>query len=163
MLRSPATRLSLIYFWPFVVLSVFEDAPPSPANVQHPQGVKSRVQSWAVQLYQHNLQLALEIKFRMQGNWRAVYRDSGRLASLGPPLYFQQNTLPRCQRAAEEEQLHVSRVRIYSHGVWIKPLIVYELSRLFRNFIVFWKKYEDAYNWIVLCSFQKVSFVFALK
>lgn len=86
--------------------TVFEDTPPSFANVQCPQGVKFWVQSRTVQLYLLNLQLALEIKFRMQGNWHSVYSDSGGLTPGVPESSFvlPTETFPLCQGATEGRQ-----------------------------------------------------------
>ncbi len=116
---SPAILLSCWLIHVFILAlfcpespGVFEDAPPSIANVQRPQGVKSRVESPAVQLYQHNLQLAPEIKFRMQGNWHSVYSDSGGLTPSVPesPFVLPAETRPLCQGATGGEQQNYESV-----------------------------------------------------
>lgn len=58
------------------------------------------------QLYLHNLQLAVEIKFRMQGNWHSVHSDSGGLMPGVPESSFvlPAGTLPLCQGGTEGEQ-----------------------------------------------------------
>lgn len=176
---SPATLLSCWTAHVFILAlfcpespSVFEDALPSFANVQSPQGVvlsfKFWVQSQAVQLYQHNLQLALEIKFRMQGNWHSVYSDSGGLMPGVPESSFvlPAETHPLCQGATEGKQQNYECVT-WGYILWrvgkeceSSQWLVYELIWLFCKFIVFCKKNKDDYNWIILCSFKSSKFMY---
>lgn len=142
--------------------SVFEDTPPSFANVQCLQGAKFWVQSRAVQLYLLNLQLALEIKFRMQGELALSLQWQWWLDAWCPWVLLcttnrNISSLPG-GHWGETTKLWVCNMRIFfvvcRERVQIKPTISLWTNLTFSVSIVFGKKNKDDCNWIILCPFK---------
>lgn len=90
----------------------FQAAGPQRSGVpllSPPAGEQWRVQSRAVQLYQHKSQLALQIKQGTRGNWRPVQGGGG--VSGSTPIAHQSNLVLQAETSQISQEAAVGKER----------------------------------------------------